>query len=281
MAGFLAALVFVGCGADASAGRFALSAATPDDSGVAVDDSGSGDWPPGVAQSFDLGDLKASRDFYFLLRNVGGRPITGIQLASSNPAFAVTPALMDSLDADPSATIVRLVRLSITHGTALEGVGYSPLLPMGRNTTTLTVSGRTNDGSGAAVSLTTAVGISVTALVMDAELADGDTVLAWQGGGTVSAPGLPTCPEYGHLTAPRLTNTGNVPLTVTYTTDYAAPFTDLAVLAPGDPSLDLAAGMPTYTEVFFRLDGGHAVGDRDRLPICEDGKVLFAMAFSP
>ena len=42
-----------------------------------------------------------------------------------------------------SNTIILLIALEVVHGTQLNGVGYSELLPMGENLVTLSITGKT------------------------------------------------------------------------------------------------------------------------------------------
>lgn len=49
------------------------------------------------ASNFDFGDLKASKEFFFLLVNGGDEPIFNITLSTDNSQFDVNPSQLDEL----------------------------------------------------------------------------------------------------------------------------------------------------------------------------------------
>ena len=125
--------------------------------------------------TFDLGDLKASKEFFFLLVNGGVEPIFNIALTTDNSQFNIRPSQVDQLaggtllDVAENTGLLPILTLGITHGTNLNGVGYDNLLPMGINTSILTISGKTID-NGDTINISNSFDISVNAKVMDIEL---------------------------------------------------------------------------------------------------------------
>ena len=51
----------------------------------------------GANVNFDLGSIKGSTAFYFLLYNIGSTPITNVTLSIADTPFAVYPSAMDTL----------------------------------------------------------------------------------------------------------------------------------------------------------------------------------------
>ena len=128
--------------------------------------------------TFDFGDLKASKEFFFLLVNGGDEPIFNITLSTDNSQFNIRPSQIDQisggtlLNIAENTGIIPILTLGITHGTNLNGVGYDDLLPMGINTSVLTITGQTID-NGDTIEISNSFDISVNAQVMDIELYEG------------------------------------------------------------------------------------------------------------
>lgn len=95
---------------------------------------------------FSLGDLKNSKEFYFILSNGGDNPIFDINLKTDNSQISVSPGNISFLPGKESLgsnAIIPLIALEVVHGTQLNGVGYAELLPMGENLVTLSITGKT------------------------------------------------------------------------------------------------------------------------------------------
>lgn len=100
------------------------------------------------AVSFDLGNLKSSKSFYFMLSNAGGQAITNVTIESNNPQFEVFPKSIDKIDSAGAGGIVPLLELGVIHGNRLNGLGFQNLLPMGDNTVEVTIKGKTQGENG-------------------------------------------------------------------------------------------------------------------------------------
>lgn len=82
--------------------------------------------------TFDLGDLRGSKSYYFILSNIGSTSINNITLTTSDSSVVVTPSTIGVLYPNDSSSIMQTVKVTILHGTILEnGVGSKPLQPMG------------------------------------------------------------------------------------------------------------------------------------------------------
>jgi hypothetical protein len=126
---------------------------------------------------FNLGAIKGSSPFYFLLYNIGFTPITEVTLAIADTHFLVYPASMDTLIPGGDIGMLPIVKVSALHGTALDGAGYRALMPMGENTATLIIQGKTKRKRGEDTLLTMMVRLRLTALVMDFSLSFGDSMV--------------------------------------------------------------------------------------------------------
>ena len=119
--------------------------------------------------SFDLGDIKSSQQFNFILTNAGDEKITSINLTSTNPNFKITPSSISRIDPFNEASLLNVIKVSALHGTALNGVGFIDLMPMGINDVEIGVIGVTvKNGVTENVSLT--LNVEVKALVADIEV---------------------------------------------------------------------------------------------------------------
>ena len=98
--------------------------------------------------SFDLGRIKASKAFYFILSNTGDQPITNVTIESNDPQYEVFPKSIDNITPAKEGGVVPLLEVGVIHGNRLNGVGFQGLLPMGDNTITLNIKGKTRDEGG-------------------------------------------------------------------------------------------------------------------------------------
>jgi hypothetical protein len=125
--------------------------------------------------AFDLGALRNTRSFYFLLGNSGDTPIVDVTLGSDADAFRLTPATIDRLDPGKGIGVLPILDLTAVHGTAASGIGFDDLLPMGANTATLTLRGTTVLANGDSTAVTASVDVAVDALVADLRVLKGAT----------------------------------------------------------------------------------------------------------
>ncbi|MEQ9302865.1 MAG: hypothetical protein RJQ14_03045, partial [Marinoscillum sp.] len=127
--------------------------------------------------TFDLGQIKASGEFGFLLTNQGEESIFDITINSSNPSFAISPSSISelqptnfgNLEDEPSQGFIPIISLDITHGNRINGIGFVEPLPEGLNDAIISFEGKTLNGSDT-INLSLEIDVSVSALVMDVEL---------------------------------------------------------------------------------------------------------------
>jgi hypothetical protein len=171
--------------------------------------------------SFHLGDLKASKEFFFLLGNGGQSEITDITIETDNPKFVITPTHIDKLPGKNATdnVIIPLVSVGIIHGLALDGVGYRKVLPQGENNATITIKGSVVV-NGNSTELTSTFNLKVNAKVMDVTLYSDNTEIDLANSlgnsiGLESESGLPGIPAYLFNPANiKIKNTGNVSVNV-------------------------------------------------------------------
>jgi hypothetical protein len=233
---------------------------------------------------FDLGSVGGSASFYFLLYNVGFSPITGISIGFADSQFAVSPARMDTLFPGIDIGLLPIVKVSAVHGTALTGVGYRPLLPMGNDTAVLTIKGTTRTKDGRDSVLVLAAGMAVKALVMDIDVRDanGSLPLASPGGKIRGdfPEGMTEMPFYSVSgCSVEIKNTGNVPVTATLWTEHADAGdttwaeTLSATIGPGRTTATPRLGGRCVVAV----DGNNTVSDQTKLPLLPNGKCYFCL----
>lgn len=97
------------------------------------------------SKNFELGDLYASKEFYFILSNAGEYPITNIQIVSDNEQFLISPSNIDTLYPSDNS-LNQPITIGILHGRVLNGIGTAPILLLGENNSTVTITGTTFDG---------------------------------------------------------------------------------------------------------------------------------------
>lgn len=127
---------------------------------------------------YSLGDLKASKQFYFWILNGGDNPIFNVRLNIDNPHFTIAPDQIGLLPKNQTDNIqiISPITLGVLHGIQLNGVGSTDLLPMGENIAELKITGQTID-AGDTIDLESKFLFSVHAKVMDVELySNGDEI---------------------------------------------------------------------------------------------------------
>lgn len=246
------------------------------------------------ATDFDLGDLKASREFYFLLGNAGETSITDINLTTDNPKFILSPTSIGSIDGTKSGTsnIIPLVSLGVIHGVQLNGVGFTELLEMGEHSSVITITGKTIE-NGVTIDLKSEFRVKVNAKKVDIVLTDSENgneidFLApdWWGDGYLGIGGIGMLTGY-NIASNKLAvkNVGNVNINVTEKSPY---FDDPATereIAPGQTSeITLAAhpdhpDFPDANTTIFSIDGNGTMADYNRFQIGNDGKIYFAIMY--
>lgn len=234
---------------------------------------------------FDLGDIRNTSSFFFILANAGGTPITAVTLTSSNAAFEIAPSSIDSLLPDTGLSFVPVIRLTAVHGTAPSGVGFANLLNPGLNATTVAISGTTKDSAGRAIAVSLNSHMNVNALVMDIRLFDGAAEVDLTHP-TNSCLGCAPSDEVVRIfqlnsTPTTLRNSGNVPLDVTIWTSVNGYSFILLV-----PPHTLAVGAsetftyPVGQPVALELASGGTISDHNRLPLARNGHAFVGLTHS-
>jgi hypothetical protein len=250
-----------------------------------------GDFENPVAQTtlkagesdFNLGDLKASREFYFLLLNGGDEPIFDIHLQTGNDAFVITPDHLDMLpgkttiSGEDSPALIPLITLGILHGTQLYGVGYTDLLEMGGHASAIAVSGKTLAGSD-----TITVGdefiVEVVARVMDISILDGQEELDlsdWDFAVSSNLGGLGFIRGYKvYHDDIEFSNTGNVPLQVSFGDEWSVPSNNIILGPEETKSITL-----DDDHVYVRLNSDGTIADGNRIQLGNDGNGYLCLQY--
>jgi hypothetical protein len=223
---------------------------------------------------FFLGNLKASREFYFLLSNGGDTPIFNINLQTGDDAFIISPDYIETLPgkiirdaADPA--IIPLLTLGIIHGTQLYGIGFTDLLEMGSKSSKIQISGKTIDGQDT-IPLEEEFFIEVFAQLMDIEISYSGNLLdltKWSGAVSSNLGGLGFVRYYKINTDQiRISNTGNVELTIYYGDEKEIDAKFIVLLPDESGSIDLEDDL-----VYVKLDADGTITDDRRIQIGNDG----------
>lgn len=236
--------------------------------------------------SFDLGDIKSSKRFYFLLGNGGDGKIYNINLTTDNATILVSPQHISVMEGKNSTenTIIPLISLDVNHGIRLNGIGYTDLLPKGENTVILTVTGKilSNNDS---VQIQSDFKLKMNALQMDVTLFSDNVVIDygvtngdWIGFETVS--GLPSLPSYDFDPADfKIKNTGNVDIMVMF--DHLLTGDPITFsLHPDEMSSSISIptidGVDSYNAL-MSIEAGGTITDRSRIKQGVDGKGYLIM----
>ena len=230
-----------------------------------------------VSSSFDFGDLKASKEFYFLLTNGGDEPIYDIHLSTNNPSFNVTPSNISSLaggillNNEENAGLIPMINIGIIHGTQLNGVGYTHLMPMGLNTSILTITGKTIK-NGDTIMISNKFNLSVNAKIMDIKLYENSTEI------DLTKPQGSVFPGLGGLGFLRLysiydtsvisiKNIGNVSIELHYGGSSNSQ-SNMITLAQSD---SVSLPLNSYF-THFEFDSNGTITDNSRVQLGDDGK---------
>jgi hypothetical protein len=240
----------------------------------------------GSQVKFNLGKIKGSSGFFFLLYNVGMTPITDVSLTTNEPAFSVFPSAMDTLIPGNDVGMLPVIKIAAFHGTPYDGVGTRPLLPKGLNTFVLHVSGKSKTASGADTVITLDAKMDLEALVMDLSIEAMNGLL-----NPIPVAGLnlselnligkdiSTVSQFATScksdTVITINNTGNVPLhcliyrsQIVNSANQVNKITD-SIIATGSK---LNVALDTITDAIYVVaSGDNAVADPVRLSLNNDG----------
>ncbi|MBN1757346.1 MAG: hypothetical protein JW863_03455 [Chitinispirillaceae bacterium] len=244
---------------------------------------------PGVA--FDLGEIKASTGFFFLLYNIGATPITGVTLSIEDEPFTVYPQKMDSLIPGSDIGMLPIVKISAFHGTPYDGVGIRPMLPMGKNDFTLVISGTTTTSDGSDTTVTLYAAMSLEALVMDFDVEGMNGAIDLESTNPVPMQIFEELPDVMDYRMPlvgtrctgdsviAITNTGNVPLScriyrTTCSSQGCPVVADSMVTVEPENALQYTITDDNDDYYLFILSGDNAVSNRT---LQDDGSYYFSL----
>jgi hypothetical protein len=259
----------------------------------------------GTNVKFNLGKIKGSSGFFFLLYNVGMTPITSVSLSVNNPAFSVFPSTMDTLIPGSDVGMLPVVKIAAFHGTPYDGVGSRPLLPMGQNKFTLHLSGNSKTASGADTVITLDAEMDLEALIMDLSIEG----MAGPLGMSKIIDDVNLGPDINLVNELKIAsycmtsckndtnilirNTGNVPLHCTVyrdqftgTTDkhMVDTISDTLIKVGGNLSLLISSENRDVepSDLYYVVaSGDNAVADPSKLPLNDNGKFFALITTSP
>ena len=125
---------------------------------------------------FDLDTANSSIQQYFLLQNTGDCDVQNVKLISNNSHFYFSPSEIDLVPPAKSSTLLQLVKLSVIHGTKINGVGSDSLLPKGNNVATIQLKGSTTNAHHDVIDISQGIQLKVYAKVFDVDFFGFDTV---------------------------------------------------------------------------------------------------------
>jgi len=228
---------------------------------------------------FLLGDIKKSRNYYFILKNVGDFPITDVVLHSNRQDFCITPDSIPLILSEDQTSVIAIIPLSIEHGISLFGTGYAPLLPKDAIQADLLIVGNTKtvDSTDTIISLN--IRFIVNALVMCYELYDGnDSLLSTSDFSTdghlfpIVESGITSCKYYHPKNDKiRMLNTGNVRLIVNYSqrNNLIYDFSSDTIQVNASKEWMNKGGTEPFAIIVY---GSGAISDYRQIPLGTDGK---------
>lgn len=232
-----------------------------------------------VKTQFSLGDIKASKEYYFILSNGGDNPIYDVEFKSDNPAFKVFPEKINELaGAKTVNNLIPLISLNVIHGTQLNGIGYTNLLPMNINSATITISGKIIE-NGDSVKIASTYSFKVNAKVMDVGIFAGDQEI------DLTKPFASTSSNLGGLGFIRLYNVSSNKLTFKNTGNVDIHLTtyqqDNSIVIKGQP-IPIATGSAIQLVIkqefsTIELDSDGTITNDTRIQLGNNGKGYFGL----
>ncbi|MBL8028580.1 MAG: hypothetical protein JNL74_19300 [Fibrobacteres bacterium] len=227
---------------------------------------------------FYLGELKASRDFYFIIRNVGNTKIRNLTVTTDNSAFTVSPNSFEVLPPDSETAISTILRVSAVHGVALNGVGYTTLMKPDTNSAYITINGITTNSAGKDTVTSVTVDVDVKALFMDIVLMDGDRLVNLLSPSVYSSfteAGIGWIRTYSISSIAKIINKGNVTILLSNAKESNVIHPD--TLQPGDTTTLLEPKGWENSSYYIRLNGNNTICDYSKLHIGNDGSAYIAL----
>jgi hypothetical protein len=238
------------------------------------------------ATTFDLGTIKASQNYYFILSNAGDIPVTDVVITTDNDNFVVSPNKIDVISPQNNNYIIPVIKVGATHGVSLNGVGYTDsLLPMGNNECTINVSGKTKDKNGNVIGVNINAKLKIYSEVVNIELHDGNNTL------DMSKPLQTTwfstylIKQYQCMT-PTIVNSGNVDISITnyqlvWGTVYFSEI-EKFILKPNESRLLNYPKLYTnngylYKTINLKIDGSNTITNYNSLQLQSDGNTYISI----
>ena len=237
------------------------------------------------ANTFDLGSIGNTKDFFFVLINVGDTDIHNVTLETEHPGFDIYPKTIDTVKPVSDIGLYQMIRLSVIHGTAASGVGLAPVMEPGDQTTQLNISGTTTNSEGDSLTIELVADLSVDVKLADIRVSHvgGDVDLTSPSGSVMNSRIYSGWLRRYEIPGREITveNTGNVDLPITaYAFNYPSFVQILDIVLPPEESetlewpFEFFGGGDTFS---LHIDVGNIITDRERLPIQSDGKVYVAL----
>ncbi|HEY5826366.1 MAG TPA: hypothetical protein VIT44_18480 [Cyclobacteriaceae bacterium] len=242
--------------------------------------------------AFDLGEIKSSKEYFFLLANGGDDPIYNIKLETNTPGFEVYPKGINVLNGKKTteSTIVPLISIGIEHGEKLNGTGYADVLKMDLNKTTLTLTGKAFQ-NGDSIDIKSEFDLTVYARVADVTVYSDDVEIDF-----LNPPYNYNLTTFGaapyfkaHISNVKVKNTGNVDVSLdfifrTYENGVDSNKPQQILLKQGETK---AITFPTpyvslvVWDILYSLDCNGVTTNRYRIPQSASGKGYFGISLFP
>ncbi len=211
---------------------------------------------------FEEGSLKSTRTYLFVLKNTGTTAAHDIVLTSDSPSVHLSPATIGILQPEGSGGVAPVIQVTVEHGVSADGVGYAPTLAAGRLQFNITA---TSTEVTASASVGMNVQVAAFAATFHGAAFDLDNDLTGTLNGVVPGASVDfySYSEYvGSSPADRtlgITNTGNVPLTITtYVTPSSGSVllqSEVQTIAPGaSGSFNAESGGSWDMQLRFKVD---------------------------
>jgi hypothetical protein len=245
--------------------------------------------------SFDLGEIRKSEEYYFSLSNGGETPIFEVTLNCNNSAFTVSPESISVLEINENLNLLPSLKVRALHGKSLSGLGYTPLMDKGKNDCILSIKGKTLSGSDT-IDVSLEVTLEVFALVSDLIVHNqNDTIdfynYSYYGFGvfkdSCKTSGLDKIRAYAYSQNNyEITNTGNVPLIISIFNrldsfdDNITLYSNYFTLEVGETSkyLNLPYCQNNFSyEVALKINSHGTICDINKLENGDDGNIYFAL----
>ena len=236
-----------------------------------------------IKNEFLLGDLKASKEFYFLLSNSSDNPIYNIKLNTDNAQFSIMPegiSYLPGKNSNSYDSFIPLITLGIIHGKQLNGVGNADLLPMGENSSVLTITGKTIE-DGDSIITESEFRFKINAKIMDITLSENGNEINLLNPIASFTSNLGEIIRYYYVSSEivKITNIGNVDITVTIMDQKGSQLElEDEFLLPQNQSSDIIVS-ESMTVVTLKSNG--TITDYSRIRLGDDGNGYFGLSFGP